>query len=253
MAVSDKTRKILWGRSGNRCAICRHLLVLDESQVDAASVVGEECHIVSGKPEGPRYDGSVSVDIIDDVENLVLLCRVHHKNVDDQTHTYDAAALRAAKSKHEAWVESRLEADQNPAPVRIRPIRGRRADFLLRIRTGTALFRILDGAAIFQFDHDEVASQEEVDLIASFLQSAQDWADLSSGFEAGDKVKAAWSLGEELRELESHGFWVFSGREPWRMEGGIGPPSGLQAAVLRVVRGTNPDIISPDSGESKCP
>jgi hypothetical protein len=229
------------------------LLVLDETRADVASVVGEECHIVSGKPEGPRFDASASANFVDDVDNLVLLCRVHHKNVDDQTHTYDAAALRATKLKHEAWVESRLEADQQLAPVRIRPIQGHRAELLVRVRTGTALFRILDGAAIFHFDHDDAASQEETDLIASFLQSAQDWADLSSGFEAGDKVKAAWSLGEELRELESHGFWVFGGREPWRIEGGTASPSGVQAAVLRVVRQNNPDIISTDASESKKP
>ena len=47
MAINDKTRKVLWGRSGNRCAICRRELVLDATTVDDVSVVGEECHIVS--------------------------------------------------------------------------------------------------------------------------------------------------------------------------------------------------------------
>src|SRR5205085_1467643 len=49
VAISDKTRKLLWGRSGNRCAICRRTLSVDGTVVDAEAVVGEECHIVSGR------------------------------------------------------------------------------------------------------------------------------------------------------------------------------------------------------------
>ena len=47
MALSGKTRKVLWGRSGNRRAICRREIVLDATPSDDASVVGDECHIVS--------------------------------------------------------------------------------------------------------------------------------------------------------------------------------------------------------------
>ena len=56
MAISDKTRKVLWGRSANRCAICRQELVVDATAYDNESVVGEECHIVSAQINGPRYD-----------------------------------------------------------------------------------------------------------------------------------------------------------------------------------------------------
>ena len=73
MAITDKTRKIFWGRSGNRCAICRRELVIDATSADDESVVGEECHIVSGKGQGPRYNSSVSEERIDDPENLLLL------------------------------------------------------------------------------------------------------------------------------------------------------------------------------------
>ncbi len=56
MNITDKDRKILWGRSGNRCAICKHELVIEATPNDAESVVGEECHIISGSPNGPRHD-----------------------------------------------------------------------------------------------------------------------------------------------------------------------------------------------------
>ncbi len=101
MAISEKVRKILWGRSGNRCAICRHELVVNATSADDESVVGEECHIISGKSQGPRYDPEFPADRVDEPENLILLCRTHHKIVDDQFKTYTVDTLSAQKKEHE--------------------------------------------------------------------------------------------------------------------------------------------------------
>jgi len=56
MAISLKTHKMLWGRSGNMCAYpeCKKVLVADETLTDNPSVVGEEAHIVARKENGPR-------------------------------------------------------------------------------------------------------------------------------------------------------------------------------------------------------
>src|SRR5262249_10495588 len=81
MAIADKARKILWGRSGNRGAICRRELVIDATATDDESVVGEECHIVSAQGQGPRHDPVFPAENLDKPENLILLCRVHHKMV----------------------------------------------------------------------------------------------------------------------------------------------------------------------------
>ena len=123
MAITDKTRKILWGRSGNRCAICRQKLVVDETELDAESVVGDECHIISGAPNGPRHDPSFPAEEIDEISNLLLLCRVHHKMVDDQYETYAAELLRSIRSNHEKWVESKLKDKEEIPPVRIRRLK----------------------------------------------------------------------------------------------------------------------------------
>jgi len=34
MTITDHDRKLLWGRSGNRCAICRRLLVVERTEAD---------------------------------------------------------------------------------------------------------------------------------------------------------------------------------------------------------------------------
>ena len=106
--ITDKTRKILWGRSGNRCAISKHELVVDATAVDNESVIGEECHIISSRPNGPRYDPSYPQEKLNTYENLILLCRIHHKMVDDQCESYTVDVLRQMKVNHELWVSQKL-------------------------------------------------------------------------------------------------------------------------------------------------
>lgn len=108
MSISDKTRKILWGRSGNRCAICKNELVIDSTEQDDESVIADECHIISSKPNGPRHDPSYPADKLDSYDNMILLCRTHHKMVDDQSATYTTNCLRQVKSDHEVWVSQKL-------------------------------------------------------------------------------------------------------------------------------------------------
>lgn len=249
MAISDKTRKILWGRSGNRCAICRHELVVNATASDDESVVGDECHIVSGKGLGPRYDAAFPVDQLDDPDNLMLLCRLHHKMVDDQHETYTIDLLRKLKVNHENWVSSTLTGLQTPPPLRIRQIKENIPSHLVRLILGKDLLAVIDGANAFAVDHDELKSQTEVDLIAGFLQEAQEYGDLSDDLEAGARVKLAFEMTKRLEELDRAGFWVFGWREVRRLEGGIGTPSPFPVAILQVHRASNPEIIKVNLNE----
>jgi hypothetical protein len=110
MGISLKTHKMLWGRAGNRCAKsdCRIELVMDASETDDDSLIGEECHIIARKPDGPRGDSSFPAEKIDKYENLILMCSNHHKLIDDQTHTYTAEKLIEIKQIHEQWVRDSL-------------------------------------------------------------------------------------------------------------------------------------------------
>jgi HNH endonuclease len=242
MAITDKTRKILWGRSGNRCAICRRELVIDATPADDESVVGEECHIISGRGQGPRYDGGVPEGRIDDADNLVLLCRVHHKMVDDQCETYTAGLLRNLKLNHEKWVSSSLAEQTQVPPVRIRRIKENVPPFLSRVLSGQEIMNIAGGSFGYLFDHEEPVSAAEAEMIATFLQEIQDWAGLWDEIEAGGRVKASFGLTERLRQLEEAGLWLFGAREVRRLEGGTQPPSPWPVAILKVVRANSSDI-----------
>lgn len=246
MAISDKTRKILWGRSGNRCAICRHELISDATASDDESVVGDECHLVSPKEQGPRFDPSLCLDQVDDHPNLILLCRVHHKMVDDQCETYTVEVLQSLKVKHERWVSSTLTAKKRLASIRVRQIKENVPTHLLRLKSGQDILKIVDGASAFWFEQYELKSPAEVDLVGGFLQEAQDYGDLSGDLEAGDRVKAAFEMSARLEELRQAGFWIFGEREVRRLEGGIGSPSPFPVALIRIVRANSPEIIRLD-------
>src|SRR2546421_2810313 len=101
VAINDRDRRILWGRSGNRCAVCRRVLVVERTPTDREALVGEEAHIAARSPGGARY-GECSPDMVDCYENMILLCSVDHKRVDDQWQHYTTSLLQQIKAEHEA-------------------------------------------------------------------------------------------------------------------------------------------------------
>lgn len=110
MAISLKGHKTLWGRAANRCAFpdCRRELVMDATNTDQESLVGEACHIVATELSGPRGSSQLDLGQRDKYENLILLCRVHHKLIDDQPTTYSVQRLLEMRAAHERWVRESL-------------------------------------------------------------------------------------------------------------------------------------------------
>lgn len=102
---------MLWGRAANRCAICRKELVMDASETDDESVVGEACHIVASSPDGPRGESPLTPEQRNKYGNLILLCNVHHKQIDDQYIAFSVERLNTIKATHEDWVRTQLGFD----------------------------------------------------------------------------------------------------------------------------------------------
>lgn len=113
MAISVKTQKMLWGRAANRCGICRMELVMDATETDDESLVGEACHIVASSPDGPRGESELTQNQRDKYGNLILMCNVHHKVIDDQPIEYTVERLNELKANHEQWVKAQLGIDQH--------------------------------------------------------------------------------------------------------------------------------------------
>jgi hypothetical protein len=247
--ISDKNRKILWGKSGNRCAMCRHPLVVDQTDLDSESVVGEECHIVSGAPNGPRRDPNFPTGEINELTNLILLCRVHHKLVDDQAETYTVELLHSMKANHEKWVEEKLKDQPQIPPVRIRRIKSEIPTKLPAITSGKELLNLALGCDASYQDYSDDLNDDETDIVGGFIQNVSDWADLAVGFEPMERIRAAKSLDEEIKTLYGRGFVVFAAVENQRMEGGVNGPSIFRVLHLSVMRKSDPGIVTKD-GES---
>ena len=104
MGISLKDVKLLWGRSANRCAICRVELSQDSVNSNESYPLGEQAHIVSKEVDGPRGKSILTSEERDSYRNLILLCPTHHTEVDKNEYDYPVEKLHMIKSQHEDWV-----------------------------------------------------------------------------------------------------------------------------------------------------
>src|SRR5579885_2577367 len=106
MAISEKTAKILWGRAGATCSFpgCGRNLVIEATETDPNALIGEMAHIIAHSPSGPRGAQAFRGGDRDGVDNLILLCTVHHTLIDQQRNTYTPDRLYQIKEQHERWV-----------------------------------------------------------------------------------------------------------------------------------------------------
>ncbi len=240
VAITDRDRKQLWGLAAAKCAICRHTLVEPaKAEEDRDALIGEEAHIVAQSPGGPRAGVPLNIDI-DSYENLILLCRNHHRVVDEQTAKYTVEVLKTLKAKHEKWVHSRLHTVQTySGPTRVVLEDPTRPVVLPKITTGKQAWNVVHkshGYMLESPDEDE-ASAEACDRADIFLTSARDWGEVSAEVEDQGRTgirEAERSMRELLDELSSHNLVAFGAPVDMVLRGGGGPDSAWKTAVLVV-------------------
>jgi hypothetical protein len=111
MSISTKHLKLLWGRSGNLCSLCRRELSADSETTRDAHLVGEQAHIVGKKTDGkksPRANSILTEDERDEYHNLILLCASDHTLIDKDVNSYPIERLHKIKADHELWVREQL-------------------------------------------------------------------------------------------------------------------------------------------------
>jgi len=202
MTITDRTRRMLWGRSAARCALCRRHLVEDETDSSEASVIGEEAHIIARSPGGPRY-APLPAEKVDHISNLVLLCRIHHKQVDDQVQDFPVETLRFIKAQHESEMRART-ADETADSERIDPSAA--PTILPAVNTGDQLWEIVADTMAYRIVglEDGQAPEQTVDAVDCFLQSVVDWGEISGDVRAQglrSVREAKRSLQAELTEI----------------------------------------------------
>jgi len=107
--VSPKTRLVLWTRAAGRCQYegCNKSLLGDiisgAEELNKAYVA----HIVAREPDGPRGDSVRSVQLADDIGNVMLLCDAHHRLIDkEDVENHPETRLLAMKRAHENRISS---------------------------------------------------------------------------------------------------------------------------------------------------
>jgi len=211
MAISQRVRKVLWARSGNRCALCRRSLTLTVDSTDLPSVIGDECHIRSRTTRGPR--AAESPEDVDSLDNLILLCKNDHKLVDDHPELFTEDILLATKLLHEIWVQASLESSRsNDDPMS--PARAKSDELkpLERVISGNQLVSLIREGHMYSFGNCDLKDKSAVELVASFLQLLQDYGDILGGLDVGKVVRIEAQLGEEIKQLESQGLHLYGRR-----------------------------------------
>ena len=105
MNIRRKAIKLLWGRAGGRCSYidCNRDLFLEEEDGEY-TILGSTAHIRSAKENGPRYESQYNKDKLNEYENLILLCEIHHKQVDSRPDIYTVEKLVNMKNEHESKI-----------------------------------------------------------------------------------------------------------------------------------------------------
>jgi hypothetical protein len=114
VSLSVHDRKVLLSKAGNRCSYNYAGEVCDEelvTVVDERPVLeGEECHIVGEKPGSPRYVANFPE--IDTYNNRILMCKKHHKVIDDNKAKYSIEVLLEMKKLHEESIAERKKSKE---------------------------------------------------------------------------------------------------------------------------------------------
>jgi len=233
MGISTKTRKKLWGKSGNRCSICKIELFSKPKDKDGFNI-GEECHIISSKINGPRH--KPNIDDYDFFDNLILLCRNHHKEIDELTDTYTEELLRYIKLNHENWVTTTLNISINKENIS-------KPKFLTRITSGKELLNIISDSHGYRIDYDEVENEKDAEYIGGIFQELTAYGDISGMVEVYDKVQIGMQLNELLKDLDKKGYFLFGEKKIEKFKFDNGDIDNWSIATIVIKKKDSEEII----------
>jgi len=106
-SIPEKTKRLLWVKSGGRCEYegCNQLLYEDsltKENMNKAYIA----HIVGDSDNGPRGNKENSKVLSENIDNLMLLCDVHHRLIDKEgINKHSEERLLLMKKEHEERIK----------------------------------------------------------------------------------------------------------------------------------------------------
>ena len=119
---------------------------------------------------------------------------------------------------------------------------------LPELHTGRDLAQILSGAMGFITGHDELRDQEELEVVSGFHQYIQDWTDIISELDAGERVRMEFDLLGKVRSLHEAGWMVF-GKQGKRQIGSGSTAEMWPVAIVILARKGTTQVIMGEGDE----
>ena len=108
--ISNPKKLILMGLCGGKCEFrgCEKSIVQD-MLTEEKSNLSNYAHIIASSSNGPRGDEFLSEKLSDDENNVMVLCRDHHKLIDDYPEKYTVDILKEMKKEHENYIKDLMK------------------------------------------------------------------------------------------------------------------------------------------------
>lgn len=111
MGAPTHQKMVLAMKSGNMCAFpdCGKALSADATDKDPSAVLGEAAHIFGERDGAARHEPTKLDPFVNSSENLIFLCREHHRLIDRQPNSYPVEMLFGWKEKHEGRIKESVD------------------------------------------------------------------------------------------------------------------------------------------------
>jgi len=232
MTISSRIRKMLWARSANRCAICKIVLISDNKKLQCQNI-GEECHIISKKSNGPRH--KMNIKNYDVYENLILLCRNHHRIIDEKNNEYSIEKLKEIKKNHEEWVNTSLNENSKNSS-------NSNSLFLKKVTSGNELLSIISNVDGYRYNFDEVSNNNEGLFLDSIIQKIINFGEAINNDIDSNSARIAYELTETLKELNEKGYFIFGEKNANYCDNNLKVKDFIVAELI-ISKKDNPNII----------
>lgn len=105
--LAEADRRHVIAMSGGCCNKCKCRLFI-ENQFGEKARLGDDAHIIAASDAGPRGKSDLDNQGRSESDNVILLCKNCHAEVDQQPEKFDVCTLLEMRDAHYKWVESCL-------------------------------------------------------------------------------------------------------------------------------------------------
>lgn len=119
--IPENIKLILMGKAAGKCEFrgCEDS-VIEDILTKKRGNYSNFAHIVADSKNGPRGDEVLSDKLCKEESNIMVLCRKHHKMIDDNPELYTKELLTEMKLEHEKYIEDLMKISNENSIVAVK-------------------------------------------------------------------------------------------------------------------------------------